>query len=108
MSSFPASVGGIEAETKPEVVGRSENGLDVDVESTTVTDDVTTTSSLQNCDTSNVDDILSLDLSERVELEEIDEENDAKLFWDVVRSMQRWQEHKEQQAELKKLGGLTR
>ena len=43
-----------------------------------------------------------------VQLEEFDEENDAKLFWDVVNSMHDWQKHKDRQEELKQLGGLTR
>jgi len=54
------------------------------------------------------DDVLSLDPKERAKLEENDEENDAKLFWDVVNSVHQWQEHKQKQEELKTLGGLTR
>ena len=54
------------------------------------------------------DDVLSLDPKERATLEENDEENDAKLFWDVVNSVHQWQEHKQKQEELKTLGGLTR
>jgi hypothetical protein len=54
------------------------------------------------------EDVLSLDPKERAKLEENDEENDAKLFWDVVNSVHQWQEHKQKQEELKTLGGLTR
>jgi len=34
------------------------------------------------------------DVSKLVPFEDLDEENDAKLFWDVVNSIQQWQEHK--------------
>ena len=55
-----------------------------------------------------MDEIFSLDNTERIKLEENDEENDAKLFWDVVNSINQWHEHKQKQEELKTLGGLTR
>jgi hypothetical protein len=48
------------------------------------------------------------DVSKLVPFEDLDEENDAKLFWDVVNSIQQWQEHKEKLDHLKKHGGLTR
>ena len=51
---------------------------------------------------------LASDVSKLVPFEDLDEENDAKLFWDVVNSIQQWQEHKEKLDHLKKHGGLTR
>ena len=51
---------------------------------------------------------LASDVSKLVPYEDLDEENDAKLFWDVVNSIQQWQDHKEKLDHLKKHGGLTR
>lgn len=63
-----------------------------------------------------LDDVLMLGINDGVagnrtklhELEEFDEENDAKLFWDMVNSISEWQQHKRRQALSKKHNSLSR
>ena len=95
-----------------------EGTITTTTEATTATTTITTTSKVSvTIETSDVvdsltnekiDDILSNDVSKLVQFEELDEENDAKLFWDVVNSIQQWQQHKQQLEQMKKHGGLTR